>query len=611
MNKKANKGIGRSLRYYKYEIPSFILFYLLTLLYILSGQLINQATQLVIDMVFNPLIGGEKLESSSSVFYPLVKGFENEGPLVVLTVLTIIIVVVCLTNYITHYVRWTLHHYKTYKSGDRNSKTAFRHFLDQAPSMVDKYNSGEIFNFLNGDIDSVRRFYAFITPTLFERVVSIMMSIYFIVRINLYIAIPPIIVGICAFFIARQLNKKTRQKFAEIRQANASLSACIQENINGVRVVRSFATEKEEMEKFDKKSKKFRDKHIELSILQGKFSMLFTFVGLAVNLASIILGVVIAYWGDGMTAGEFQLFISTSSAINMQIIMIANVVGNLQNAIICGNRQLDFIDEPLVIDNVPNAEKVGENPTIEFKNVSLSLRGRKVIDSINLSIPYGAKVGIMGKTGSGKTLLMKLLNRFYDVSDGEILIDGKNLKNYDVDSVRAMNSYVIQDVFLFSDTLSSNVAYFDGKEDNIEKIKDASDVACAGFISSLEDGYNTIVGEKGLGLSGGQKQRVSIARAVYKDAPIILLDDCTSALDYETEKKIIANINARYKDKTVIIATHRATSVAFCDTIVFLEDGAIAEIGTPATLLEKKGKYYEIFTSQEKLSLGEGEVQNG
>ncbi|MBO5223629.1 MAG: ABC transporter ATP-binding protein [Clostridia bacterium] len=609
---KKKGGIGRSFKYYRPELPIAILFYILLLIFSLTQQLVNQATQLVLDNVFSPMLGGEVKEGSSSVFYFLIKGFERDDYAGILLTLTITIVVVCIVNYLAHYIRWTMYHNAMFKSMTRNSAAGFRHFLDQSPSVIDGYKSGEIFNFLNGDVESVRRLYLVFTPHLIERIISIIISVYFIMRINIYIAIPPIIVGIAAFFTAKEFNKRTRKKFDEIRTSNANLNTCIQENINGVRVVRSFATEKDEIAKFDKKSMDFRDKHVELAKLQGKFGILFSVIGLAVNLLSIVMGILVANFGGGMTVGEFNLFITNASMINMQIIMLANMVGNLQNALVGGNRQLDFIDEPLAIDNVKNPEKVGEKPDLEFKNVSLTLRGRKVLDGVSFSIPYGSKVGIMGKTGSGKTLIMKLMNRFYDVSDGELLIDGKNVKEYDIEGVRGMNSYVMQDVFLFSETLNSNVAYFDGNDKNTEKITAASNVACVDdFVDSLSDGYETIVGEKGLGLSGGQKQRVSIARAVYKDAPIILLDDCTSALDYETEKKIIANVKELYKDKTVIIATHRATSVAFCDTIIFLEDGRIAEMGSPSELIEKKGKYYEILTTQEKLSSGEEEVQNG
>ncbi|MBE5732181.1 MAG: ABC transporter ATP-binding protein [Clostridiales bacterium] len=607
--KKKKGGIGRSFKYYKPEMPVTVIFYILLLVFTLTQQLVNQATQLVLDKVFTPMLGGEVKEGSSSVFYFLIEGFEPNDYTGILLTLTFTIVVVCFINYLAHYVRWNLYHNSMFKAMTRNSSAGFRHFLDQAPSVVDRYKSGEIFNFLNGDVESVRRLYLVFTPHLIERVISILIGVYFIMRINLYIAIPPMIVGIVAFFTAKEFNKRTRKKFDEIRNSNANLNTCIQENINGVRVVRSFATEKDEMKKFDKRSTDFRDKHVELAKLQGKFGIAFAVIGLMVNLLSIVLGVLVANLGGGMTVGEFNLFITNASAINMQIIMLANMVGNLQNSLVGGNRQLDFIDEPLGIDNVQNPEKVGDKPNLEFKDVSLTLRGRNVLDGINFSIPYGSKVGIMGKTGSGKTLIMKLMNRFYDTSDGEFLIDGKNVKEYDVESVRAMNSYVIQDVFLFSETLNSNIAYFDGNDKNTDKIIHSSKTACVDdFVDSLSDGYETIVGEKGLGLSGGQKQRVSIARALYKDAPIMLLDDCTSALDYETEKKIIANIKEQYQDKTVIIATHRATSVTFCDTIIFLEDGKIAEMGSPEELIAKQGKYYEILTTQEKLSNGETEM---
>jgi ATP-binding cassette subfamily B protein len=218
-----------------------------------------------------------------------------------------------------------------------------------------------------------------------------------------------------------------------------------------------------------------------------------------------------------------------------------------------------------------------------------------------LEVPYGKKVGIMGKTGSGKSVLMKLLNRFYDCTGGAILMDGEDIKDMRVDEVRRRYSYVMQDVFLFSESIKKNVSFYD-EETPQERIEQVCTLAKADkFIEKLTDGYETIVGEQGLGLSGGQKQRVSIARALLKDAPVILLDDCTSALDYETEKAISENLTENYGERTVITVSHRASLVMNCDEIIYLENGEIVERGTHDELMALKGRYYGVFTEQEAL----------
>ncbi len=596
---------ARGKRFYAKQRPAFVVIYILMFLTMLCVQFLPQATQLVINRVLYPLLGGEVPNNESSIFLPFVAGFASDDYVGILSVLTVIIVVILTIRYAGHYVRYNMVHVYYQRAADSNREAGFSHFLEQSPLVLSKYTSGELLNFLNGDIDALRLLQSSHTPVIISQVCSIIISLIFLVRINPWLALAPALVGVSVFFIARVYNGKVRRMHKRIRESNVDLNTCIQENINGVRVVRSFAAEEQELKKFERKNCKFRDNYIRLADINAKYWMVFRLLGLIVTVVSIILGIVIVIStnGGGMSVGEFSTFVSYATSINSYIISIATTVGSVQQSIVYGNRQLDFIDEEIAVTGPENAEAMPSEPTYEFRDVHMSIDGKIALDGVSFTLPYGAKVGIMGRTGSGKSVIMKLMNRFYDVTGGEILVNGKDIKQYDVSSVRKATSFVMQDVFLFSDTVTENIAYCETGEIDEDKVKKSAETACAAhFTAKLDDGYDTVVGERGLGLSGGQKQRLSIARALYKDAPVLLLDDCTSALDYETEQKIIGSLGEQCGNKTLVIATHRANSVALCDIIIYLENGKIAEMGTPAELIEKKGKYYDVLKQQESVS---------
>lgn len=596
---------ARGKRFYAKQRPAFVVIYMLMFLTTLCVQFLPQVTQLVINRVLYPLLGGEVPETESSIFLPFVAGFALDDYVGILSVLTVIILVILFLRYAGHYVRYNMSHVYYHRAADSNREAGFAHFLDQSPLVLGKYTSGELLNFLNGDVDALRILQSSHIPVIISQVCSILVSLYFLVRINPWLALAPALVGVSVFFIARIYNGKVRRMYRKIRDANVDLNTCIQENINGVRVVRSFAAEKQELTKFEKKNQKFRDNYVELANINARYWMLFRVLGLIVTVVSITMGIaiVISTNGSGMSVGEFSTFVSYATNINSYIITIATTVGSVQHSIVCGNRQLDFIEENVAVTAPENAEEMPLKPSYEFRDVHMDMDGKIALDGVSFTLPYGARVGIMGRTGSGKSVIMKLMNRFYDVTDGEILVNGKDIREYDIESVRRATSFVMQDVFLFSDTVIENIAYSETGEINNEKAVECAETACAAhFADRLDDGYDTIVGERGLGLSGGQKQRLSIARALYKDAPVLLLDDCTSALDYETEQKIISSLGAQYGDRTLVIATHRANSIALCDIIIYLENGKIAEMGTPAELIEKKGKYYDVLKQQENVS---------
>ena len=255
-----------------------------------------------------------------------------------------------------------------------------------------------------------------------------------------------------------------------------------------------------------------------------------------------------------------------------------------------------------------------EKPHITLTDVNLTLGDKQVLKHIDLDLPYGKKLGVMGGTGSGKSVLLKSLSRIFDVSSGTIAIDGIDVKSYPLEAVRSEYAYVFQDVFLFSNTVDANIAFARPDCSEREVFAAAETAQAARFIEKLEDGYNTVVGERGVGLSGGQKQRISIARAVVKGAPVLILDDASSALDMATEKRVLTALKQNAPEKTLIVAAHRVSSVLDCDEIVFLRDGEIVERGTAEELIALNGAFasiYRLQTSDGQLddsSYGQGEL---
>ncbi len=271
----------------------------------------------------------------------------------------------------------------------------------------------------------------------------------------------------------------------------------------------------------------------------------------------------------------------------------------MQQQLVSGRKMMDFMSCETKIPNGDLSAKPIENVHLQIQQGTMCIQGKTVLRDINLDIPYGKKVGIVGGTGCGKSVLLESLIRVHDLTGGCIKLNDKDVREYDLDSLREKFSYVFQDVFLFSNTIDSNIAYAQPDIGRQQVYRAAMHAQAHGFIQHLLDGYDTIVGERGLGISGGQKQRVSIARALLREAPILVLDDSTSALDMNTEKKLLRDIKENYPEKTLLISAHRMSSVVDCDEIIYMRDGMILERGTFEELMAMDGHFASVYRIQE------------
>ena len=412
MKRFRKKGVfAKTLPYFKNYMWGFWVGLALCLLSNVAILLMPQIPQLIIDRILNPALGEKAVYSDSNVFSFLLDGFAEDDYFGMLTVMLICMAVVSLVKYLTHYLRWNITHATMMRGENKVRDYAFHKMLRQSPVVLSRYTSGDMLNVTNNDPSAIKDLYLHHIPFLAGSVFSIIISMYFLLMINPILVLVPVVTGCITAVIVRGYNKILQKKYNKIRQGNVELSTYIQENINGVRVIRCFGTEADEMKRFEKRNAAFRDNYVDLARTSSKYSMIFTFLGETVSIMSIILGIFLSVNGN-LSVGEFATFTSYCFTINSNIVFMAGQIGNIQNSVVCAKRYFEFADRPEAVADKENPLPVPDKPAISFKNVSMSFDdGQKALDGINLEIPYGSRVGIMGKTGSGKSVLMKLLNR--------------------------------------------------------------------------------------------------------------------------------------------------------------------------------------------------------
>lgn len=476
----------------------------------------------------------------------------------------------------------------------------FNHIESLPFSYFDKVNTGELMSRVGEDADNILDVMGFGLRLTIEDSIYFIMAAFLLFRISVPLTLVALATMPIIAVLAVKSEKQLDDVYERISDHIAELNTTAQENIAGVKLVKAFGREKHEILKFLRYNSKNYDLQMEHNKIWVKFFPLEEFL---TNLSTVLVitvgGIFVIY--DKITIGQLVGFTNYLWMLTWPM----RDLGWLINLLSRGKASIGKINKILSIEaDVKSAEDSVElediKESIVFKNVSFNYGEKDVLKNINLNIPVGSTVAIMGTTGAGKSTLTSLLGRNYEVTQGAIEIDGKDIRSFNLKSLRDKISIVPQDSFLFSDTVESNLKY--GKlQATKEELHKVVEIACAKeFVDQLENGYDTLIGERGVGLSGGQKQRLCIARALLREAKILILDDSTSALDMDTEYQLLKNLYNEEDKKTTFIIAHRISAVKNADLILYMEDGRIVEQGNHESLLRKRGKYFEIYETQFK-----------
>lgn len=401
-------------------------------------------------------------------------------------------------------------------------------------------------------------------------------------------------------FLIGRITKSLRGKSLEAKNKLGILLAHVEETILGLRIIKGFNAQEHANEVFATHNREFSHLQQRIHRRADLASPLSEFLGVTVVMIILVMGGMIVLNGNSnLSAALFITYIALFSQIINPAKNISTAISNYRRGISALDRIYEVLDAEEVIEQKPDAIAVSTLKNhIEFKDVSFAYRQVPVIQNINCTIPKGALVALVGQSGSGKSTLVDLLPRFYDVSSGEIMIDGVNIQDFIIDDLRSLFALVSQDIILFNDTIFNNIA-FGKSETKKEQVIEAAKIANAyDFIMELPDGLETVIGDRGLSLSGGQRQRISIARAVLRNAEILILDEATSAMDTESEKLVQDALDKVMKNRTSIVIAHRLSTIQYADIIMVMEEGRIVEQGSHQELLALKGRYCQLVNIQ-------------
>ncbi|OLA60031.1 MAG: multidrug ABC transporter ATP-binding protein [Roseburia sp. CAG:10041_57] len=476
--------------------------------------------------------------------------------------------------------------------------TVYRKLLQEDFAFYNKKRTGDLLSRQTGDMDAIRHFVAFVIYQVYENVFLFFFALIMIFTVSWQLALCMCIILPFAAAVTFSQTKEGRPRFQHIREQFSSLNTFVQENVSGNRVVKAFSKEDYEIQKFNKENDAYRDAELAAAEIWTKYVPLFEFLSNMLTVILMLVGSIMVIRGS-MTLGNYVTINGYLWMLMNPLRQIGWRINDIQRFTTSVEKiYATYSEEPDVKRPVSGIGKKRLNGDVEFRNVSYSADDEDIIHNVSFHIKSGQTVGILGSTGSGKSTIMNLLCRFYDVTDGEVLVDGINVKDLDLYNLRANIGMAMQDVFLFSDTVEGNIAY-SRPDCPFEEVQKAAIMADAdAFIQAMPDGYDTIVGERGVGLSGGQKQRISLARALLKEPSILILDDTTSAVDMETESYIQKQLSSIDHQCTIFVVAYRISSIKDSDVILVLNNGHIVEQGTHDELLAKNGYYATVFRHQ-------------
>lgn len=465
----------------------------------------------------------------------------------------------------------------------------------------DFYNqtrTGDIMARMTGDMDAVRHFLAWVVYNVLENATIFIFAIVMMCSINVKFTLAMLAITPIIGFFAYKMTFEVKPTFSAIREQFSKLNSVVQENISGNRVVKAFAKEDYEIEKFTKENQAFRLKNIESARIWEKYLPVLDSLAGMLSVVMILVGGFMVI-NKSLTLSELVVFNGLIWALNNPMRMAGWLINDIQRFAASAEKIRALMEvEPKIktVDFPLDRQRLSGH--VQFKNVGFGYEDEEVLRNISFEAKPGQTVAILGPTGSGKSTLVNLICRFYDVTEGEVLIDGMNIKEWDIKRLRDNMAVAMQDIFLFSDTIEGNIAY-GAPQASLEQVRQVAGLAGAHeFITTMPEGYDTIIGERGVGLSGGQKQRIALARALLKNPSILILDDTTSAVDMETEHKIQKALKSVYNSRTNFIIAHRISSVKDADLILVIDKGTIVERGKHNELLSKKGYYYNVYMNQ-------------
>ena len=509
------------------------------------------------------------------------------------------------------FTRMTMRVYET-RVASRMRLDFYAHLQRLPFSYYDRVDSGDIITRAVSDLNRARMF-AGVGVTETVRILGLYVAIIVgmaLTSATLTLMVVPVLVVLAGMSV--WYGKLVRPMWQRIQQQNAALTRVLSENLNGVRVVKAFATEAAEVETFGRAAEELFERAMRPAQLRARL--------MPAMLAVAGIGTVIVLGVGGRLALEGAVSVGVLVAFYYYFArlipptqQLGFVVQRIAIAIASGGRVFELLDEPVRIASPAKAhtpERVTGHVELDAVNLAYGRR-EPVLHDVNANIPAGSVVGIVGPTGSGKSSLTQLIPRYYDATSGAVRLDGADVREYDLTSLRRQVTIVPQDAMLFSDTVRNNVAYGDPAADTDRIVAAARDAQALDFIEDLPEGFETVVGERGVGLSGGQRQRVTIARALLTEAPVLILDDATASVDTQTERRIQEALRSRAQGRTTFVISQRVSSVQDADQILVIEDGRVTDRGTHDELAARPGFYHELVERQRQPDLPSAEAVGG